>query len=101
MFTVIVDFLSPAKHCNFTLEFSNLLSGLKNQDSTVRGMRTPSPENGKRELSLSLLLLFLFQQESAAALRLYEQESPYSGIQVSTAWRLDRETRRRLILQET
>ena len=77
------------------------LSGLKNQDSTVRGMRTPSPENGKRELSLSLLLLFLFQQESAAALRLYEQESPYSGIQVSTAWRLDREMRRRLILQET
>ena len=79
------DFLSPAKHCNFTLE-SNLLSGLKNQDYTVRGMRTPSPENGKRDLSLSLLLLFLFQQESAAALRLFELGSSYDSVNKSTYW---------------
>ena len=30
-----------------------------------------------------------------------KQERAYSGIQVSPAWRLDREMRRRLILQET
>ena len=30
-----------------------------------------------------------------------KQKSTYSGIQVSPAWRLDREMRRRLILQET
>ena len=37
------DLLSPAKRCNFALEFSNLLSGSKYQDSTVRGMCTPLP----------------------------------------------------------
>ena len=33
--------------------------------------------------------------------KLEQQERAYSGLQVSPAWRLDREMRRRLILQET
>ena len=52
-------------------------------------------------LRFSPLIFFIIMTQMNHDPIYIEQEHAYSGIQVSTAWRLDREMRRRLILQET
>ena len=52
-------------------------------------------------LSYSNNIKLLTTKLDQCILYIYQQERAYSGTQVSPAWRLDREMRRRFILQET